>query len=220
MTREELLARTFVEMADTWGVGIDEHQVSRLVTTRCVELFDASAAGILLSDANGQITVAASSNSRMHTTELYEIQVGEGPCLECYLTGQPVVDGNLRRGRRWQRFTPVALHAGYPSVLALPIHARGQVIGALNLFRSDIGTLGGADTAAAQALADACAITILRQRGLAKTARGLSETAGGRRGKHRRRPGGWKQPGSSRRPPARSPSTRTTTTSLSRRKGH
>jgi GAF domain-containing protein len=166
VTREELLARTFVDLADIWGAGIDEDQVSRLVTTRCVELFDAAAAGVLLSGADGQVAVSASSSGQMHRAELHELQVGEGPCLECYRTDRPVISANLRHGRRWQRFTPVALDAGYLSVHALPIHARGQMIGALNLFRAEIGTLSGADVVAAQALADACAITIIRQRAL------------------------------------------------------
>jgi GAF domain/ANTAR domain len=164
MAREDLLARTFVDLADVWPDDFDLARVSTMVAQRCTQLFDASAAGVLLADANGHLRVSGSSSHRMHRTELFQAQSGEGPCFDCYQAGKPVVGPDLSRTRRrWPHFTPVAMAAGYRAVHAVPVRVRDHVIGALNLFRTETGHLSGADMLAAQALAQATAFTILRQ---------------------------------------------------------
>jgi GAF domain-containing protein len=99
--------------------------------------------------------------------ELFELQAQEGPCLDCYQSGRPVINQDLAHNTaRWPRFAPVALAAGYQSVHALPIRLRQQVVGALNLFRPVTGPLGALDVLAAQAFADATAVAIVQQRAL------------------------------------------------------
>lgn len=165
MAREDLLTQTFVELADVWVDDGDLTHVGQLIAQRCVQLFNASAAGILLADSNGHLRVSASTNAQMHDTQLHELRAREGPCLDCYRTGQPVVAPDLALTHRcWPRFAPVALAAGFRSTHAVPVRVRDHVIGALNLFRADVGNLSDADMLAAQALAQATASTILRQR--------------------------------------------------------
>jgi GAF domain-containing protein len=67
-------------------------------------------------------------------------------------------------GDRWPQFGPVALKAGFRSVHAIPMRLRGNIIGALNLFCSDEGTLGPDDVVVAQAMADVATIGILQHR--------------------------------------------------------
>ena len=38
---------------------------------------------------------------------------------------------------RWRSFVPVALDAGFRAAHAVPLRLRGDVLGALNLFRSE-----------------------------------------------------------------------------------
>ncbi|HWE54852.1 MAG TPA: GAF and ANTAR domain-containing protein [Acidimicrobiales bacterium] len=167
MAREELLARTFIELADTLVDDFDIIEVSQRLMESCVELFDASAAGLLISDTSGRLRVIASSSEQLRTVELFELQASEGPCLECFLSGQPVINMDLSvAGSRWERFGPVALGAGFRSVHALPVRLRQEVVGALNLFRTTAGPIEPFDVAAAQALADATAIAIVQQRTL------------------------------------------------------
>jgi GAF domain-containing protein len=167
MAREDLLARTFVELADTLIDDFDIVDLAQTLVERCVELFDATAAGLLLADPDGSLRVLASSSDQLRLVELFEIQAQEGACLDCYRTGLPVINVDLgRTNGRWPRFAPVALGAGLRSVHALPVRLRHQVIGALNLFRSDTGPLDDLDVLAAQALADAMAVAILQQRAL------------------------------------------------------
>jgi GAF domain-containing protein len=97
--------------------------------------------------------------------ELFELQAQEGPCLDCYRTGQPVVNQDLATvDGRWPRFAAEALAAGFHSVHALPMRLRGAVIGALNLFHIEAGSMRQADVEAAQALADVATIALLQHR--------------------------------------------------------
>ena len=77
----------------------------------------------------------------------------------------PVVNQDLATvDGRWPRFAAEALDAGFHSVHALPMRLRGTVIGALNLFRTDAGTMGEADVQVGQAFADVATIAILQHR--------------------------------------------------------
>ena len=107
----------------------------------------------------------ASSSEAMRVLELFELQAQEGPCLDCYRTGEPVVNQDLATvDGRWPRFAAEALAAGFHSVHALPMRLRGTVIGALNLFHIEPGEMRPADVDAAQALADVATIAILQHR--------------------------------------------------------
>lgn len=163
MTREQTLARTLVELADTLVDDFDVVDILTLLADRCVEVFDVQAAGIMLAAPDGQLRVMASSSEAMRVLEVFEIQAQEGPCLDCYHTGRPVVNQDLDAGNgRWPRFATEALAAGFHSAHALPMHLRGKVIGALNLFREDTGEMGSADLEVAQAFADVATIAVLQ----------------------------------------------------------
>lgn len=167
MLREAVLARTLVELADTLVEDFDVVELLTLLTDRCVEVLDVTAAGLLLAAPGGDLRVMASSSEAMRLVELFELQTDEGPCLDCYRTGQPVVNKDLSKmNGRWPRFAPRAIAAGFSSVHALPMRLRGLTIGALNLFRATQGTLddADADADAAQALADVATIAILQHR--------------------------------------------------------
>lgn len=164
MTREVVLARTMVELADNLVADFDIVDLLTTLSDRCVEVLDA-AAGIMLADAEGQLRAMTSSNEAMRVVELFETQSQEGPCLDCFRSGQPVVNQDLRSvDGRWPRFAPVAVKAGFLAADAIPMRLRGQIIGALNLFRTETGSLGPDDVAAAQALADIATIAILQNR--------------------------------------------------------
>ena len=165
MSRETLLARTFVELADTLVADFDVVEVLTLLTDRCVEALDVDAAGIMLVAPAGDLRVMASSSEAMRVLELFEVQSQEGPCLDCYRTAQPVVNQDLATvNGRWPRFSVEALAAGFHSAHALPLRLRGTVLGALNLFNVEAGEMRPGDIEVAQALADAATIAVLQYR--------------------------------------------------------
>ena len=165
MPREALLARTFVELADTLVDDFDVVELLTLLAHRCVEMLDVAAAGLMLVAPEGDLRVVASSSEAMHLVELFELQSQDGPCPDCFRTGEPALHEDLTgEDQPWAHFGPVALAAGFRSVHALPMRLRGVTIGALNLFRTEKGSLEEPDVVAAQALADVATIAILQHR--------------------------------------------------------
>jgi len=165
MAREAVLARTLVELADTLVDDFDVVELLTMVTDRCVDVLDVAAAGIMLVAPSGELRVMASSSEGMRLLELFELQAQEGPCLDCYRLGAPVVNQDLASiNGRWPSFVPEALGAGFRSVHALPLRLRGTVIGALNMFHIDVGEMREVDVLAAQAFADVATIAILQHR--------------------------------------------------------
>jgi GAF domain-containing protein len=165
MPRESLLARTLVELADTLVADFDVIELLTLLTDGCIDVLDVSAAGIMLVAPVGDLRVMASSSEAMRVLELFELQSQEGPCLDSYHAGLPVLNQDLATANgRWPRFAAEALAAGFRSVHALPMRLRGTVIGVLNLFHSEPGHMRQADVTAAQAMADVATIAILHHR--------------------------------------------------------
>lgn len=165
MAREVLLAQTLVELADSLVEDFDVVDLLTVLAERCVNVLGVDAAGLMLATPDGELRLLASSSEAMRVLELLEIQADEGPCVECFRSGTPIVSVMLQdEGDRWPQFRPKAVEAGFRSVHALPMRLRRQSIGALNLFRVDKGPMVDADVIAAQALADVATIAILQNR--------------------------------------------------------
>ncbi|MGI3204261.1 GAF domain-containing protein [Streptomyces sp. GLT-R25] len=169
MAREQRLAEIFVEVADSLVEDFDVIDLLQRLSTRCVELLDVSAAGILLVDAHGELQIIAASDEHARLLELFALQHDQGPCVECYRTGTARTNIDLTRpetAAAWPHFADRARETGYVTTHALPLRLRNRVVGALNLFQSAPHRLGDADIALAQALADVATIAILQQRTL------------------------------------------------------
>jgi GAF domain-containing protein len=175
MPREETLVRTLVDLADNLVEDFDVIEMLTVLVDRCVQLLDVSAAGVMLIAPDGDLRVAASSSEAMRVVELFELQSEEGPCPDCFRTGEAVINADLAAsGGTWPAFAPVARDNGFASVHALPMRLRGQVVGALNLFSADPGELTDADLVAGRALADVATIAIVQHR-VAREAQLLAE---------------------------------------------
>ena len=164
--REQILIRAFVGLADTL---VDDYDMIDLLDRLAgygVELLAADAAGILLIDANSKLRVVASTNEQSDWMELMQLQSDEGPCVDCLRSGAAVSVADLDDAAgRWPRFVAAFTEReSYRSVHAIPLRLRGEVIGALNLFRHEPGAMAAADIALGQALADVATIGILSER--------------------------------------------------------
>ncbi|MDP2288497.1 MAG: GAF and ANTAR domain-containing protein [Actinomycetota bacterium] len=163
----ERVAAIFVEFADTLVEEFDVIEFMQMVATRASELVAQSDAGILLGDKNNLLQFMAASDERTELLELFQVQAHEGPCQDCYVLGAPVINTDLRTAtERWPRFAPRAVAAGFRSVHAFPLRLRQEVIGALNLFSTDVGVLEPSDVRLVQALADVATIGLLQERAI------------------------------------------------------
>ena len=104
--REEWLAHTFIELADTLVADFDLIDFMSTVADRLSELLDSSEVGLALGSTSGELRVLASSTERMRLLELIEYQSDEGPCRDCFRDGAWIVNHRLDELiDRWPTFS-------------------------------------------------------------------------------------------------------------------
>ena len=164
----ERLAMIFVEVADTLVDEFDLLEFLHMLTERAAGLVHAAAVGLMLADQRGRLEFMAGSDENVRLVELFQLQNEEGPCLEAFRTGEPVINVDLANAAdRWPLFAPRAAAAGFLSVHAFPLRLREQVIGALNVFGGTKGRrLDGNEAPIIQALADVATIGLLQERAI------------------------------------------------------
>lgn len=164
-TREDQLLQTVATLADSLVDDFDIVDLLQVLVEESASIFDATAAGLLLSSPTGTLDVIASTSERSELISLMQVRAGEGPCVEAITTGKVVSVEDLRHiEARWPKFADAARQSGYSSLHAIPMRLRQSVIGSLNLFRNRTGELNQADADAAKTLADIATISILQQR--------------------------------------------------------
>ena len=162
--RESRVLAALVSLVDSLLDDFDVVELLTQLTERCAELLDIASAGLLLADSRGQLHLMAATTQGTHDLELFQLHHDEGPCLECYATGEGVNVSNLSAETgRWPQFAPAAIKAGFAAVHAVPMRAGATVVGALNLFGSTVGALDPADLLVGQTLAHIATVAILQR---------------------------------------------------------
>jgi len=129
--------------------GILDHLVRRIV-----DILPITGAGVtLISSTTSPHDVAASDDAALRFEKL-QTEIGEGPCLSAYESGEAVAVPDLRRPHPFTSFGPPALAAGLAAVFTFPLRHNGRQLGALDLYRDSPGPLSPGDMEAAQTLAD------------------------------------------------------------------
>lgn len=158
-------------LTDTVVAGYDLAELLQYLVDTSVDLLDAAAAGLVLTDRDGHLNTLAATSENTDRLEAIQIRTGRGPCIDCYETGEPQSITDLAAAAdRWPQFAALALDQGIRSMHAVPMRLRDRIIGALNLFRTTPGELAEPHRRAAQALADAATIGILQHRDAQDTA--------------------------------------------------
>ncbi|QCX76809.1 ANTAR domain protein [Streptomyces sp. YIM 121038] len=185
------LARALVETVITVADDFDVDRHLRRVSQLCAELLDTLAAGVMYTNAEGAVRIAASHRGEALARGLLEAQHMGGPCIDCFGTGKPVGPVRLVSRdavARWPQFSARARAQGVGLAFAVTLRARGRVFGVLNGFAAEWWPHGvpgapeaeGGPAAApqengqssalglAQALADAAAAGLHNQRAYAE----------------------------------------------------
>lgn len=171
VTRAQKVSTAFVKLADTLVAEYDVLDLLQNLVESSVELLDAAAAGLVLADRDGQLQVLASTSEESQFVETMQQRAGAGPCVDCYQNGAVVTVEDVGAGKaRWPEFCQASLSQGFRSVHAIPMRLHGTTVGAMNLFRTETGTLDAEDTAIGQALADVATIGILQERAIRESA--------------------------------------------------
>jgi hypothetical protein len=162
-SREREVTQAFVSLASSLARGYDVVDLLNSLTSECARLLDVEAAGLLLADRLGVLHVLAASTEHARQLELFQLQRDEGPCLDCYRSGQAVTVTDLSEAtERWPQFVAGAQLAGFASVHALPMRLRDTTLGTLGLFGTTVGALNQEDLVLGQALADVASVALIQ----------------------------------------------------------
>lgn len=163
--RETQVLEAVVTLVDSLLDDFDIVDLLTELTVRCAALLDVEAAGLLLADPLNRLRLLAATSEQARELELFQLQADEGPCVECYSTGEPVSVADLQASAQlWPHFVPAALNAGFGSVHAVPMRAAGMVLGAMGLFGAPGREFDAADQLVGQTLAHVASVAILQER--------------------------------------------------------
>ena len=100
------------------------------------------AAVTMMASADRQEPIWASDDVAGDLDEL-QFSLGEGPCVEAFTEGRPVLVPDLAEltGHRWPMFAAAARRTPVQALFVLPLQAGAIVVGVLDLYRDTPGTL-------------------------------------------------------------------------------
>lgn len=136
----------------------------RLVCERLDEVLPVRGSGVMLADEQGVLHFVEASDEQLSAIESLQIELGEGPCVRAYQTGEQVLIPDLAEDHLFERFSPRALEGGLRSVFSFPMRIYDTRIGALNLYAATPQSFDAEDAVVGQALADVAAAFVLNLR--------------------------------------------------------
>ncbi len=152
--KAEKLAGLLVEFAQTVGEGYQIQEILDHLVGRIVDVLPVTGAGVMLIGLDDALHFVAASNAPILKIQTLQNELGEGPCLEAYRTGEAVSVPDLSVDQRFPRFSARANAAGLAAVFTFPMSLDGRRFGALDLYRDQVGGLDSTDMKSAQMLAD------------------------------------------------------------------
>jgi ANTAR domain/GAF domain len=96
--------------------------------------------------------------------EELQLTFGEGPCVDAYASGVPVLSADLGARQavwRWPAFAPAAQEIGAAAVFAFPLQMGAARVGVMDLYHREPRTLESGELRDALVLADAATLLLL-----------------------------------------------------------
>ena len=164
VVHEVKLSAVLAEFARTLTTDFPIQRILDHLVERIVEVLPVSAAGVTLISPGKAPRYIAASDAIALRFERLQVELGQGPCVLAYETGEPVTIADLRTDDRFPAFAAAGVEANMVGVFALPLRHGDEQLGALDLYRDTPGALDPDDMAAAQTLADVTAAYLLNAR--------------------------------------------------------
>ena len=109
----------------------------------CVDVLPISGAGVMLMAERVHQGTLYATDHRISKLEALQNAAAEGPCIDSYTLGQPVLEPDLAVGgvRTWPLLAAAAMDLGICALFSFPLQIDDSSLGALDLFREEPGTL-------------------------------------------------------------------------------
>jgi diguanylate cyclase (GGDEF)-like protein len=128
---------------------------------RIVEVMPITSAGVTLIAAGTAPQCVAASDRSALEFELLQTEIGEGPCVSAFESGQAVAVPALASDHRFPRFAAAAESGGLAAAFSFPLRNGDGRLGALDLYRDSPGELDLREVCVAQTLADVAAAYLI-----------------------------------------------------------
>jgi hypothetical protein len=128
-----------------------------------VDVVGASGAGIMVMSSASHGSTICCSNEVSSLIEELQFTLGEGPGLDAFHDGTPVLEPDLADpdAMRWPAFAPPAVAAGARAIFGFPLQVGAVCVGALNLYRDAPGSLDAEQQADAVVMAGFAARSVM-----------------------------------------------------------
>ncbi|QTE31165.1 putative bifunctional diguanylate cyclase/phosphodiesterase [Pengzhenrongella sicca] len=161
MVADDSLALVLRDFARTMLTDFPIQKILDHLVERIVAILPVSAAGVTLIEPGQRPRYVAASDENALRFEQLQSSLGEGPCLTAAESGEPVLVPDLRGEHPYARFGPAAIAAGMAAVFTFPLRHDNGWLGALDLYRDEVGPISDSAQLAAQTLADVAAAYII-----------------------------------------------------------
>lgn len=123
----------------------------------------ASGVGLSVLSRQGAGTPLAASSPASEVIEQLQFTLGEGPSLDAYALGRPVLMPDLSQAavRRWPGYAPAVQDHGVRAVFAFPLQVGAARLGAMGVYREQAGSLSSPLLRQALAFAEAAMNAVL-----------------------------------------------------------
>jgi transcriptional regulator with GAF, ATPase, and Fis domain len=123
----------------------------------------ASGVGLSVLAQDGQRAISTGSDAASEKLEDLQFLFGEGPCIDALAARRPVLVAHLDEAAfcRWPGYAPAAHEGGIRAVFAFPLQVGAARLGALDVFRTDPGSLSAAELRQALLFAEVAVSTLL-----------------------------------------------------------
>ena len=156
--------------ARLWGM-VAEHAAGRGrpagVADACavaVQAARVSGAGLTVMTPTDSGRVLCVTDDISARVEELQLTFGEGPCMDAYASGSPVLTADLRSSeafRRWPAFAPAASEAGAAAVYAFPLQMGAARVGVMDLYHVQPRSLESGELRDALLLADTTTLLLV-----------------------------------------------------------
>jgi diguanylate cyclase (GGDEF)-like protein len=158
---ETRLSEVLSEFARTMVTDFPIQAILDHLVVRIVDVLPVTAAGVTLISPGADPRYVAASDASALRFEKLQTELGQGPCIAAYESGESVSIPNLAEDDRFPEFATAALDEGLRAIFTFPLRHDETQLGALDLYRTSTGPLDAEAMSAAQTLADVASAYLL-----------------------------------------------------------
>lgn len=134
----------------------------------------ATGCAVSLMDDLGRRTTTASTSSEVADVDDIQYELDDGPCMTAWRQQMIIRVDDAATDIRWPRWSELVMPFGLRSALSAPLHAGGEVLGAMKVYSDMPNAFSEADEQLMERFAMQAAIVLANMQSL-ETARQLSE---------------------------------------------